>query len=80
MWTTYEIQGGDLQGLGFGLGLFYVGDRAGDAANTFEVPSYLTTDAAIFYKRDRFRAALNFKNIFDVGYFENAFKCSNRNA
>lgn len=73
LWTTYEIQQGDLQGLGFGLGLFYVDDRAGDAANTFEVPSYLTTDAAIFYTRDRFRAALNFKNIFDVDYFENAF-------
>ncbi|MGG6293644.1 TonB-dependent siderophore receptor [Leptolyngbya sp. AN02str] len=73
LWTTYEIQRGNLQGLGFGLGLFYVGDRAGDAANTFEVPSYLTTDAAIFYERDRFRAALNFKNIFDVDYFENAF-------
>jgi iron complex outermembrane receptor protein len=73
LWTTYEIQQGGLQGLGFGLGLFYVGDRAGDAANTFEVPSYLTTDAAIFYERDRFRAALNFRNIFDVDYFENAF-------
>ncbi len=73
LWTTYEVQQGDLQGLGFGLGLFYVGDRAGDAANTFEVPSYLTTDAAIFYEQNRFRAALNFKNIFDVDYFENAF-------
>ncbi|MEH2385213.1 MAG: hypothetical protein V7K14_05360 [Nostoc sp.] len=26
------------------------------------MPSYLTTDAAIFYKRDRFGAAINFKN------------------
>ena len=26
LWTTYEIQKGGLQGLGFGLGLFYVGD------------------------------------------------------
>lgn len=73
LWTTYEIQKGDLQGLGFGLGLFYVGDRAGDAANTFEVPSYFTTDAALFYKRNGFRAALNIKNLFDVNYFENAF-------
>ncbi|WP_084226988.1 TonB-dependent siderophore receptor [Nostoc sp. KVJ20] len=73
LWTTYEIQRGDLQGLGFGLGLFYVGDRAGDAGNTFEVPSYLTTDAAIFYKQDRLRAAINIKNLFNVDYFENAF-------
>ena len=26
LWTTYKIQEGDLQGLGFGLGAFYVGD------------------------------------------------------
>ncbi|MEM9244120.1 MAG: hypothetical protein AAGA67_00040 [Cyanobacteria bacterium P01_F01_bin.153] len=34
LWTSYEIQSGDLAGLGFGLGLFFVGDRPGDAANT----------------------------------------------
>lgn len=73
LWTTYEIQQGDLQGLGFGLGLFYVGDRPVDNANTFEVPNYFTTDAAIFYKRNGFRVALNIKNLFNVNYFENAF-------
>lgn len=73
LWTTYEIQRGNLQGLGFGLGLFYVGDRAGDTGNTFEVPSYLTTNAAVFYKKDGFRAAINIRNLFNVDYFENAF-------
>jgi iron complex outermembrane recepter protein len=70
LWTTYEIQTGSLQGLGFGLGLFFVGDRPVDLANTFELPSYLRTDAAIFYNKDRFRAALNFKNLFDIEYFD----------
>ncbi len=73
LWTTYEIQSGNLQGLGFGLGLFFVGERPGDLANTFELPSYLRTDASIFYKRDRFRAAVNLRNLFDVDYFESAF-------
>ncbi|MDM9382159.1 TonB-dependent siderophore receptor [Chlorogloeopsis sp. ULAP01] len=73
LWTTYQIQKGDLQGLGFGLGFFFVGERQGDLANTFEVPSYLRTDVAIFYTREQFRVALNFKNLFDVEYFENAF-------
>ncbi|MEH1798886.1 MAG: TonB-dependent receptor [Nostoc sp.] len=73
VWTTYEIQKGDLQGLGFGFGLFFVGDRAGDLPNTFDVPSYVRTDAAIFYNRDRFRVGLNFKNLFDVEYFENTY-------
>ncbi|WP_246162791.1 TonB-dependent siderophore receptor [Brasilonema sennae] len=73
LWTTYEFQQGDLQGLGLGLGLFYVGDRAGDNANTFTVPGYLTTDAAIFYKQNQFRAAINIKNLFNVDYFEGVF-------
>ncbi|MDZ8110286.1 MAG: TonB-dependent siderophore receptor [Nostoc sp. DedQUE12a] len=73
VWTTYEIQQGNLQGLGFGLGLFFVGDRAGDLDNTYDVPSYLRTDAAIFYNRERFRIGLNFKNLFDTEYFENTY-------
>ena len=73
VWTTYQIQKGDLQGLGFGLGLFFVGSRAGDLDNTYDVPSYLRTDAAIFYNRERFRIGLNFKNLFDVEYFERTY-------
>lgn len=69
LWTTYEIQNGDLQGLGFGLGLLYIGDRQGDLANSFVLPSYLRTDAAIYYRRNNWRAALNIKNLFDVNYF-----------
>jgi iron complex outermembrane recepter protein len=72
LWTTYEIQTGDLQGLGFGAGIFVVGDRPGDLANTFDLPSYVRTDAALFYRRDNWQAQLNFKNLFDVDYFENA--------
>ena len=72
LWTTYEIQQGDLQGLGFGLGFNYVGDRPGDLENTFEIPSYFRTDAAIFYERDQFRTSLNFYNLFDVDYYASA--------
>ena len=71
LWTTYEIQQGSLQGLGFGLGFLFVGEREGELPNTvLKIPSYFTTDAAIFYRRDRFRAALNIKNLFDIDYFE----------
>ncbi|MDZ8031000.1 TonB-dependent siderophore receptor [Nostoc sp. DedSLP04] len=73
VWTSYEIQKGNLQGLGFGFGLFFVGNRAGNLENTYDVPSYVRTDAAIFYNRDRFRVGLNFKNLFDVEYFENTY-------
>ncbi|MBE9079855.1 TonB-dependent siderophore receptor [Romeria aff. gracilis LEGE 07310] len=70
LWTTYTIPEGSLAGLGFGLGLFYVGEREADLNNSFEVPSYFRTDAALFYRRDDFDLALNIKNLFDVNYVD----------
>ncbi|WP_138500709.1 TonB-dependent siderophore receptor [Nostoc sp. PA-18-2419] len=72
LWTTYEIQSGSLKGLGFGLGAFYYGDRQADINNTVELPSYIRTDAAIYYKRDNYRAAINIRNLFDTDYFVSA--------
>ncbi|MBW4591972.1 MAG: TonB-dependent siderophore receptor [Brasilonema angustatum HA4187-MV1] len=70
LWTTYEIQKGDLQGLQFSAGLFFVGSRIANQSDPFTLPSYVRTDAAISYKHDNWRAALNFKNIFDVKYYD----------
>jgi iron complex outermembrane receptor protein len=68
LWTTYEIQAGGLQGLGFGIGFNYIGERQGDLANSFELDSYFLTNAAVFYRRDNWQAALNVRNLFDVDY------------
>lgn len=70
LWSTYEIQTGDLQGLGFGLGLFYVGERQGDVRNSFQVPSYLRTDASVFYRRNNWRVGININNLFNIDYIE----------
>ncbi|MEH1832774.1 MAG: TonB-dependent siderophore receptor [Nostoc sp.] len=72
LWTTYEIPKGKLQGLGFGLGLYYVGDRQGDFENSVVLPSYFRTDAALYYKHNNWKAAINIKNLFDEKYYENA--------
>lgn len=72
LWTTYEIQSGDLEGLGFGAGLFFVGEREGDQENSFRLPSFVRTDAAIYYRRNNWRAALNFQNLFDVDYIRSS--------
>ncbi|PSB09502.1 TonB-dependent siderophore receptor [Pleurocapsa sp. CCALA 161] len=69
IWTTYELQKGSLKGLGFGLGLFYIGEREGDLDNSFQLDDYLRTDAALYYRRDRLNAAINFRNLFDADYF-----------
>ncbi|MEO0767813.1 MAG: TonB-dependent siderophore receptor [Cyanobacteria bacterium J06649_4] len=71
LWTTYEVQSGNLAGLGFGLGLFYVGERQGDEANSFTLDEYFRTDAAVYYRQENFRVGLNVRNLFDVDYFEN---------
>lgn len=69
LWSTYQIQSGSLRGLGFGLGLFYVSERQ-DFDNLFTVSSYLRTDAAIFYRRNNWKAAINVKNLFNTNYIE----------
>jgi iron complex outermembrane recepter protein len=71
LWTTYEIQKGPAKGLGFGAGIFYVGEAQAELPNTFALPSYIRTDAAIFYKRDNWKVGLNFKNLFDTRYYTN---------
>ncbi|MEM8807275.1 MAG: TonB-dependent siderophore receptor [Cyanobacteria bacterium P01_G01_bin.38] len=68
LWTTYEIQEGDLEGLGFGLGFNFVGDREGDLDNSFELDSYFLVNAGISYRRDNWRFALNARNLFDTDH------------
>ena len=79
LWTTYEIQQGDLKGLGLGIGLNYVGERQGGLPNSFEVDSYFLTNAALFYNRRNWQLRLNCNNLFDVNYIEAADTSSVRN-
>lgn len=72
LWTTYQIKSGNLRGWGLGLGLYYVGERQGDFNNSFSLPSYLRTDASLFYRRRNLAASLNFQNLFDVNYYQGA--------
>lgn len=70
LWTTYTIQKGNLQGLGFGLGFNYASERDGNLENTFRLPSHFVTNAGIFYRRDNWSVALNFKNLFNIDYID----------
>lgn len=68
LWTTYEIQQGSFRGFGFGVGFEYASDRFGDLANSFRVGDYLIGNAALFYRRDNYRFAVNFRNITNANY------------
>ena len=69
LWSRYTIQGGALKGLGFGGGVFYVGERPGDLLDSYRLPAYLRLDAAISYQYRPFYTQLNFQNITDTTYY-----------
>jgi iron complex outermembrane receptor protein len=70
LWTNYEFQNNALKGLALGAGLFFVDERQGDLENSFSIPGYTRVDAAISYTTANLRLAVNFKNLFDVEYFD----------
>lgn len=64
------MQGGRLNGLGIGGGVFHTGRRAANATASFFLPAYTLVDATIFYARARYRLAVNGKNLANQEYFE----------
>jgi iron complex outermembrane receptor protein len=74
IFSTYEIQNGPLRGFGLGGGV-YLSDRVEfDLENSGKISGWAQTDAVAYYKRDRFRAQVNVKNLFDNEfYFPNSF-------
>jgi len=71
VWGVYEFRDGFFKGLGLGAGVVAVGRRPADNDNSATLPDYVRTDAAIYYKVTRHvDLAVNFRNLFDVRYFE----------
>ncbi|WP_026145199.1 TonB-dependent siderophore receptor [Pseudomonas asplenii] len=68
------LVGGDQ--LRVGAGARYVGERAGDAANTFELPGYTVADAFATYdtkvEGQKVKFQFNVKNLFDKTYYTSA--------
>ena len=59
-----------------GVGARYVGDREGDAANNFTLPSYTVADAFTSYDTrlgdNKLKLQLNVKNLFDKTYYSSS--------
>ena len=73
--NTYEFQNGLAKGLGLGMGVKYVDDRAGQtAAQTYNMAQYTVVDLLSFYQlNEHVRLNLDVKNLFNKGYDEGAF-------
>jgi iron complex outermembrane receptor protein len=74
LWSSYRFAPGPLAGFGFGAGAFVVGRRQGNLENNFELPGYTRLDAAVYYRRGRFDAALHVKNLADRLYYQNSWR------
>ncbi|QJE97835.1 TonB-dependent siderophore receptor [Luteolibacter luteus] len=86
LWLDYTFQSGPLEGLGIGSGVRYVGDRFGDNANVYHIPSYTLVDAGIRYDLGKLssalegtRVSLTASNIADKTYVAKAETVSSAN-
>ncbi|MNC66947.1 Ferrichrome-iron receptor precursor [compost metagenome] len=74
MYDAGSLFGGDR--LRLGAGARYVGERAGNAENDFELPGYTVADAFASYEtrldEHKVRLQLNVKNLFDRTYYSSA--------
>ncbi|HWV09612.1 MAG TPA: TonB-dependent siderophore receptor, partial [Pseudomonas sp.] len=65
--NVYEFQDGAAKGLGLGMGVKYVDDRAGQTSNTaYDMNGYTVVDLLSFYQlTDKVRINLDVKNLFN---------------
>jgi iron complex outermembrane receptor protein len=76
LWTRYDVAGGSLRGLGFGLGLVYTGQRAGtirassSTLPVLDLPSYFRVDTGLYYVARRYELTARVVNLLDELYYE----------
>jgi len=74
LWTKYVFGDGSAKGLSLGLGINYVGDRAGQRDSVlrpFALPGYTIGNLLISYGRGRDKYSLNVENLTDERYIMN---------
>jgi len=73
LWSTYEFQSGDLQGLRFGGGIRAASQAQGTNENTFQLPGYVTFNLMAAYSMkvagSRLTLQLNADNLLDHTYY-----------
>jgi iron complex outermembrane receptor protein len=72
VWTTYDFAS-TLRGFSVGLGMQYMGARAANNANAYELPSYTRWDANTTYRfgpDDRYKLQVNLQNLTNERYYD----------
>ncbi|WP_414449135.1 TonB-dependent siderophore receptor [Burkholderia sp. 22PA0099] len=78
LWTTYNFQNATLQGVGFGVGLYYAsGQDAGyTAVPAYHLPSQIETDVGLFYRKKHYGLNLSIKNVFNRNLYYSSTSAS----
>jgi iron complex outermembrane receptor protein len=75
LWAKYDFNGTPLDGCSLGSGIYVVGQREGDNANTLQLPGYARWDAMAAYRfkvgKTYLTTQLNVNNILDKQYYKN---------
>ena len=74
LWTKYDFRTGAAKGLSVGLGVTYVGERAGgrdSVPRSFSLPAYTIGNALISYQHGGDKYSVNIENLTDQRYIMN---------
>ena len=76
IWSRYDFSGA-LTGLGVGVGVSYIGERAGTLRATgnttvLRLPSYAVVDTGVYYAFSRYAFTLKVNNLLDKTYIESS--------
>lgn len=74
LWTTYDLQGDDWRGFGFGAGLNATSRANGEARPqfAFTTPGQAQVDLTAYYTKNKWSAMFGVKNVFDRLLYETA--------
>lgn len=75
VWGKFTIDQGLLEGLGIGFGSNFISERVTFDTYTLglKLPGYVVSDAAIYYKVDRFNISANFNNLFNKTHWTGGY-------
>jgi iron complex outermembrane receptor protein len=75
LWSRYDADQGLFKGYGFGFGLSYVSERAGNLPSTanplvLRMPAYTIADLGLYYVHKNYELTFKVSNLFDKTFYE----------